>query len=91
MHSGVYAQAWNRELTWNESVFPTWVCDAYYQQFAKDVSYHLHGRLANHMAMAADQVDRRRQETWASPCCLHADFFMLTVQKVVSAVPHKLC
>lgn len=44
-------------------VFPTWICDAYYQQFAEDVSYHLHGRLADHVAVATDEVDGRREET----------------------------
>ena len=68
----------------------TWVSDAHHQQLAEHVSHHLHGRLADHVPVAADQVDGGREQARAGARRLHADLLVLAVQEVVSAVAHKL-
>lgn len=55
----------------------TWVSNAYNQKFAEDVGHHLNGGLADHMAMAADQMDGGREEARAGARCLHADLLVL--------------
>lgn len=82
------------ELTVGESISLnpklTWVCYSNHKQFAENISHNLHCCLTDHMGMATDQVDGRREQARASAGCFHPDLLVLTVQEVVCTVPHKL-
>lgn len=68
----------------------TGICYPNHKQFAEHVCHHLHGSLANHVSMAADEVDRGREQAWASAGSFHADLLVLTVQEMIRTVADKL-
>lgn len=57
----------------------TRICYPNHEQFAEHICHHLHCSLANHMSMAADEVDRGCEQAGTGAGSFHPDLFVLTV------------
>lgn len=68
----------------------TRICYADHKQLAEHICYYLHCGLANHMGMAADEVDGGCEQAGAGAGCFHADLLVLTVQEMICAVSDEL-
>lgn len=68
----------------------TGVRDPDHQELAEDVGHHLDRRLADHVGVAADQVNGRREQAGTRPGRFHPHFLVLAVQEVIRAVPDEL-
>lgn len=68
----------------------TRVCYANHKQLAEHICHHLHRSLANHMRMAADEVDGGREQAGAGAGSFHADLLVFTVQEVIRTMADKL-
>lgn len=68
----------------------TRVCYANHKQLAQHICHHLHCCLANHVGVAADEVDGGREQAGAGAGSLHADLLVLAVQEMIGAVSDEL-
>jgi hypothetical protein len=68
----------------------TGICYPNYEQFAEHICYNLHCSLANHMGMAADEVDGGCEQAGAGTSSFHAYLLVFTVQEMIRTVADKL-
>jgi hypothetical protein len=68
----------------------TRICYANHKQLAEHICHHLHCSLANHVGMAADEVDGGCEQAGAGASSFHADLLVLAVQEVICAVSDEL-
>lgn len=61
-----------------------------HEQLAEHIRHHLHCGLADHVSVAADEVDGGRKQAGAGAGSFHADLLVLAVQEVIRTVADKL-